>query len=173
VRGLVFAVLAEGALVLAAGCANVDRGLGDPCIRNEDCLSGVCAGQQCVASPALFDATPVDTGVDSTTDAPPADAAPDVAPPPADTGQPPHDSGQPVDSGKPHDAGDASHPHDGSAHDGSARDGSARDGSARDGSAHDGSARDGATHDSTTHDAGTNDAKDGGKSKDALADHTG
>ena len=45
-------------VALSPACANVDRGLGEACIRDSDCLSDVCAGQVCVAQPAFFDATP-------------------------------------------------------------------------------------------------------------------
>lgn len=82
------ALASLGALlaVSALRCADVNRGLGEACIRNEDCLSGLCAGQTCVAQPTLFDAsTTIDSGTDASTDAPPdtrvADAiAPSDAP---------------------------------------------------------------------------------------------
>lgn len=62
-RSRAFASLARGAaagvatgvvlLVVAAGCGETRRPLGDECLRDEDCLSSACSGRVCVASPPL------------------------------------------------------------------------------------------------------------------------
>lgn len=126
------------ALVASVRCADVTRGLGEPCIRNEDCLSGVCAGQQCVAQPTVFDASrppTADAGADAQTDGAATDGAPGDVVTPMDTSTPPADSGH--DAGGGHDASmpDATQHHDGSTHDGTASD-AARDVELKD-SAHD------------------------------------
>lgn len=69
--GVFLAGLGLVALAASLRCANVDRGLGDACERNEDCLSGVCAGQMCVPQP------PVRTSFPSTDAALPVDASAD------------------------------------------------------------------------------------------------
>ncbi len=69
-----------------ARCADVSRGIGATCIRNEDCLSNVCAGGMCVAAPTVFDAAPAADASDASGDAA-ADAARDTAAP-VDTGAP-------------------------------------------------------------------------------------
>ncbi len=40
------------ALVLVA-CGETRRPIGDECLRNDDCLSGVCSSRTCVAAPSL------------------------------------------------------------------------------------------------------------------------
>jgi hypothetical protein len=47
-----------GVISVAAGaaCAETRRPLGEACIKDDDCLSGVCAAQQCAARPPLLDA---------------------------------------------------------------------------------------------------------------------
>ena len=71
------AIVGVGALLIALAavrCADVNRGLGEACIRDEDCLSGVCAGQECVAQPPTFDAAP---SSDASTDGAAGDGATD------------------------------------------------------------------------------------------------
>jgi len=130
VRGRTAASRALGLLALVASlaslasvrCADVDRGLGGACIRNEDCLSGVCAGQTCVAAPVVFDATDTTSAPDAAADgAPNGDATPDAAATGMDSGPPPpHDSGSVApdastdahstqDASVASDASDASH----------------------------------------------------------------
>lgn len=41
------------ALALAAACGESRRPIGDECLRDDDCLSGVCANRACVSSPTL------------------------------------------------------------------------------------------------------------------------
>ena len=129
--------LVHGAVVLAIGlgmfgalvrCADVNRGLGEACIRNGDCLSSLCAGSVCVADPTLMEAsTAVDTGVDAGIDASDAASMDVVAPPPKDTGAP-------TDSGKrPTDAAPDTQREASSARDGSHRvDARSTDASGRD-----------------------------------------
>lgn len=59
------AALSLAASVVSMGCADVGRGLGEPCIHNLDCLSGLCAELQCVAPTASPDATPSSTDASS------------------------------------------------------------------------------------------------------------
>ncbi len=47
-----------GAVGLAAACAQLKGSLGDQCLKNEDCQSGLCSQLRCVAAPELLDATP-------------------------------------------------------------------------------------------------------------------
>jgi hypothetical protein len=86
---------AAGAALLVAGfatllwCGNVDAGLGSPCIRNEDCLSGICAGQICVAQPTLLTSIPSSDAGDAASDAPVDGAAADAADAATSTSTPP------------------------------------------------------------------------------------
>ncbi len=89
---------AAGRLALTAGllaaaplgldqCAGEERTLGSPCIKGEDCLSGFCADQVCVAAaPVLEAAAPEDAAtadgdaageVDGGSDAPSDQGKPD------------------------------------------------------------------------------------------------
>ena len=45
-------VLAAAAAVVSA-CGESRRPIGEECLRNEDCLSNVCAARSCVSAPAL------------------------------------------------------------------------------------------------------------------------
>jgi hypothetical protein len=95
------------ALGLAQACTQLRGSLGDDCLKNQDCLSNVCAQLHCVATPPLLDAAPSATtasegGADATsaaTDgATPADGEADDA---ADVVQPDVTEGvedAPVDS---------------------------------------------------------------------------
>ena len=47
---VVFLVLAASLLGLANGCGETRRGTGEECLRNDDCLSGVCSARVCVGS---------------------------------------------------------------------------------------------------------------------------
>ena len=83
-RSPIRVVLATGvmALTLVGACAETRRSLGDDCLKDEDCLSGICAGLKCVAAPPIIDgSTPAgdsgapdaaggDTGADTGFDAP-------------------------------------------------------------------------------------------------------
>lgn len=39
--------------VLAGACGESRRPIGEECLRNEDCLSNVCAARTCVSAPPL------------------------------------------------------------------------------------------------------------------------
>ncbi len=112
-------------LVASIRCANVDRGLGQPCERNEDCLSGFCAGEVCIAQPPVLTSEPdatvgVDAGQDAATDAPNpvVDAGVDAPP----------DASPDAPSDAPHDAADAGAHDGGHAHDsGTAKDAAKHD----------------------------------------------
>lgn len=70
------------ALAALAACGETRRPIGDECLRDEDCLSGVCSSRLCVAAPPLVtgagppppDEIPrvpiVEGGTDASTDAP-------------------------------------------------------------------------------------------------------
>jgi hypothetical protein len=81
-RAIVVVVL--GLTVAAASaCVESQRALGEDCLKDQDCLSGICAQLQCAAAPPVLDATApavaADTGVPDTFVAPPPDTgAPDV-----------------------------------------------------------------------------------------------
>jgi hypothetical protein len=62
------------AFAVFAACAETRRSLGEGCLKSEDCLSGVCAGAQCVAAPPLLDAEPP---FPDAAPAPPAEAGTD------------------------------------------------------------------------------------------------
>lgn len=54
----------------AIACMETRRSLGDDCLKDSDCLSGVCSQLHCAAAPPTIDAqvigdgAPMDTGVD-------------------------------------------------------------------------------------------------------------
>jgi len=103
VRGGVLLGLGFAVALATVRCADVNRGLGAACIRDSDCLSGLCEGQQCVALQTVFDGgNAVDAGFDA--GSPGTDAATKK-----DTGAPPKpDAGKPLpDAHVAHDAGDA------------------------------------------------------------------
>jgi hypothetical protein len=76
---------------LAGACAQLKGSLGDDCLKNEDCQSGICSEQHCAAQPTLLDGQVTPSG------------GPDAAG--TDGGQP-DGAGQVPDGGtKPSDAG--------------------------------------------------------------------
>ena len=86
-RRRALAVVAPLALfgLLGLACGEQQRALGEDCLKGDDCLSGTCSGQKCVAAPPIAtgatgapDATVEAAATDSSSDA--DDAAP------ADTG---------------------------------------------------------------------------------------
>ena len=90
-------MLGCAAVALAAGCAEQRRSLGEDCLKDDDCLSGICADNRCVAAPPLLDgsagagdASPDAPGIDAGPEAGidgGKDAAPEAAPDaPADAG---------------------------------------------------------------------------------------
>ena len=67
------------ALAAIVACGETRRPIGDECLRDDDCLSGVCSARSCVSAP------PLRVG----TSGPTPDEQPDIAeggttPPPAD-----------------------------------------------------------------------------------------
>ncbi|MEO7113090.1 MAG: hypothetical protein ABI183_21810 [Polyangiaceae bacterium] len=63
---------------MLAACTETSRGLGEACLKGEDCTSGVCVAQLCAASPPLLQGTPVttnDAAVDATVPADASDAS--------------------------------------------------------------------------------------------------
>jgi hypothetical protein len=82
VHALVVVALALGAGA-ASACVQSQRALGEDCLKDQDCLSGICSELQCAAAPPVLDATAPavapDTGAPDTFVAPPPDTgAPDV-----------------------------------------------------------------------------------------------
>ena len=70
-----------GALALA--CTETRRSLGEDCLKNDDCLSGICAQLACASTPVLLDGSsvaPLDAanGADAVVDAGAAADAPAV-----------------------------------------------------------------------------------------------
>jgi hypothetical protein len=63
-----FVAVAACALALPA-CVETRRTLGEDCLKNVDCLSGICSGLRCAAAPPILDGAP-----DNVVDAAPADA---------------------------------------------------------------------------------------------------
>jgi len=73
------AILALSVLAGGAGsCADTRFSLGEGCLKDEDCLSGICAQQHCVAAPPAGDGSAAITAVDAEeeSEGPPADSAP-------------------------------------------------------------------------------------------------
>lgn len=76
--------------LFAVACTETRRGLGEACLKGEDCTSGLCVAQQCAASPPVVQGSSNPTPDGSTSDAtPPEDSGADVVEPidaPNDTG---------------------------------------------------------------------------------------
>jgi hypothetical protein len=56
-------------IAMLAACTETSRGLGEACLKGEDCTSGVCVSQLCAESPPLLQGTPVtpnDAAADAT-----------------------------------------------------------------------------------------------------------
>jgi hypothetical protein len=72
--------LALALALAAAACGETRRPIGDECLRDDDCLSGVCADRACVSAPSLVTGAesppPDDSPRIPTADAQGADAAP-------------------------------------------------------------------------------------------------
>jgi hypothetical protein len=82
------------AMALASACVQTQRALGEDCLKDQDCLSGICSQLQCAAAPPLLQGTPqappaeagsdvgVEAGVDSASPGPdaPADVAAETTP---------------------------------------------------------------------------------------------
>jgi hypothetical protein len=81
-------------VVLAGACAESKRALGEDCLKDQDCLSGVCEQLKCGAVPEFTDAM-AQSDATATSDASgdaaasgdsAAEAAPDAAPDVVDSG---------------------------------------------------------------------------------------
>lgn len=62
--------LLPGLFVLA--CTDTRRGLGEQCLKSEDCVSGLCVAQACASEPPLLTGTstpPAEAGPDATVEA--------------------------------------------------------------------------------------------------------
>jgi hypothetical protein len=44
---------------MVVGCTETERGLGEACLKGQDCTSGVCVAQLCSEAPPLLQGTPV------------------------------------------------------------------------------------------------------------------
>jgi hypothetical protein len=83
--------LTSASAVLLVQCADNEKGLGAECVKDQDCASGICSGQVCVAAPLTFDSEPMPSDAAAETgsaDARPVDAADDATRPsdsPADS----------------------------------------------------------------------------------------
>lgn len=103
-RSFMFAAAVVTALGVAAACVPSPRGNGDACLKDQDCLSGICADALCRAAPTLLDAEATADGSladGATGEAGPGDAAAD-APAPSDSGTKEAavaDSGRPMGDG--------------------------------------------------------------------------
>jgi hypothetical protein len=89
------AAILFGAAVGIVACAETRRSLGEACLKNEDCLSGICSDQQCASAPPLLDAEA--PAIDAAPEAAAVDAAPEAA----------VDAAAPPEAGEPPEAGDA------------------------------------------------------------------
>ena len=67
-----FAIAFVAFVAVASACGETRRSLGEDCIKNEDCLSNLCASSKCGSDPPLLDGSPpaVDAAPDVTSDAP-------------------------------------------------------------------------------------------------------
>lgn len=61
-RALAFIVPALGVLV-SASCTDARGAFGEQCLKDRDCLSGICAQQLCAAAPPLLDGSTSAIGV--------------------------------------------------------------------------------------------------------------
>jgi hypothetical protein len=60
------------AIACAAACAETRRSLGEDCLKDPDCLSGICSALHCAASPPILGNEPPpsqDAGADAVSDA--------------------------------------------------------------------------------------------------------
>jgi hypothetical protein len=74
------ATILIGAAFGIVACAETRRSLGGSCLKDDDCLSGICADQECTSAPPLLDAEPPATVAADAEPGP--EASIDAAPPP-------------------------------------------------------------------------------------------
>ena len=55
-RSFTFVVCVVTAVGVAAACTPSPRANGESCLKNDDCLSGVCTSSVCVSAPTILDA---------------------------------------------------------------------------------------------------------------------
>ena len=81
-------IAALSLLALGAACSETRRPLGEDCLKDDDCLSGLCSQLACAASPKLLDGAigppAVDAGPSMDASDGSMDAPIDTAPPPMD-----------------------------------------------------------------------------------------
>ena len=63
-----------GSVLLASACMETRRSTGDDCLKDDDCLSGVCFQLRCATAPPTVDAM----AVADATGAPPSGSVPDA-----------------------------------------------------------------------------------------------
>ncbi|HEX3772028.1 MAG TPA: hypothetical protein VHV30_14230 [Polyangiaceae bacterium] len=114
-RGIAWVAPVILGLALASACQELGGSIGDDCLKDQDCQSGVCSELHCAAQAPLLDAAYVPPG-DATLDAPLESGAEGGADAPAtmpegstsssDDGTAPDGQGEPPDTGSG-EAGDA------------------------------------------------------------------
>ena len=67
------------AMTVASACAPAQRPNGEACIKDQDCLSGICSGLLCAPTPTLLDAEVNGPGAPKEAAAPDAEEAGDDA----------------------------------------------------------------------------------------------
>ncbi|MDP9151230.1 MAG: hypothetical protein M3O36_14990 [Myxococcota bacterium] len=67
-------------VALAGACSETRRALGEDCLKNVDCLSGICSQLRCAAQPYVIDAQITAPAPSGETDALPLEDALPVAP---------------------------------------------------------------------------------------------
>jgi hypothetical protein len=94
VRALAWILPVALAAGLASACADERRALGEGCLKDQDCLSGICSQLKCAASPPLLQGAPTSTAGPDAAGVPEAggpEAGPDATPDAA--GDAPSDAG--------------------------------------------------------------------------------
>jgi hypothetical protein len=87
-----------------AACADLRFGLGEECLKDPDCLSGICTGGRCTAAPPIGTVSPVDATPDTSMGEAGGEAAADA------TGDTASDTSSPADAADGPPAVDANHP---------------------------------------------------------------
>jgi hypothetical protein len=79
-RAIVFVLPLLGSVLLWGACTQPQYGNGQPCLKSDDCASGICSQLVCTASPPLTDA---EATADSTSDASAVESGTEAAAPEA------------------------------------------------------------------------------------------
>jgi len=64
---------------MVVACTETERGLGEACLKGEDCTSGICVAQHCAAAPPILQntpTTPIDAGAEAAAPVDASDAGP-------------------------------------------------------------------------------------------------